>query len=616
MSLARLVALATLSFAVPAMGITIPTGDGPPILLDITNTADFDYHFYQGNGVIEPQFNQTKNGPVPNPLWDPTYDRYYDWLNKLDVKLGYGSWHAELRVDSALFWNVYQVSSAPVDQQRNLLALMTNRFINNLILEKVSASYLTPNLEVTLGDFYINYGRGIVLTLRKVDQLGVDTTLRGLSVTGRLGGFSANVAGGVTNNINTDQATASVAPDAQDPVLAARLEYRQQHLFAAGLEGTVFNQDYDTLKLIGYPPLTPPLPPGLGPPFCTPQNDCKLVSIGPLSAGQVGALASNQFVTPRLRTENLGGTLDFPQILEHASAYFEFAHQWDYLQNVPQPTEGNAFYGGVNVYSGPVTVQAELKDYRNFRGPVQSSLQPSAFPAFYQQTVYTNPPNLEEIWQEEISTNPLFIWGPRLRVDWQINEQLRPYAVGAVFVDAGKGWNIYYGLLGVEANWQEHRGHLNFSGGARYELFNQYASYLTPPPNPYEYFNKSEWWVQYDIVQPLSSIYSLELDGLHRTHKDCAGHPNCQPGIWNQGYAYLSLKRTSITVSGGLEYYTLDPTFYQPYYFNASASWIASEALLVRAFVGGREAGLRCINGICRLYPGFNGINLEVIVHY
>jgi hypothetical protein len=37
---------------------------------------------------------------------------------------------------------------------------------------------------------------------------------------------------------------------------------------------------------------------------------------------------------------------------------------------------------------------------------------------------------------------------------------------------------------------------------------------------------------------------------------------------------------------------------------------------LVRAFVGSREAGLRCINGVCRNFPGFNGATLEVVARY
>jgi hypothetical protein len=607
---ARYAALAALTIALPAQAITISTGDGPPIQLDLTNTADFDYHFYEGNGFITPQFQAGPHGPIPNTSWNPTANFYYDWLNKLDTKLTYGDWHAELRLDSAVFWNVFQVDSiASPAQQRNVSYLMQNRFINNLVLEKVSVSYTSTNLEATVGDFYINYGRGIILSLRKVDQLGVDTTLRGGNITGRVGNLTANFAGGITNNINTDQATASVAPDAEDPIVAGRLEYRQPRLFAVSLQGTFIGQNYSTLQL---QPYGVPDPASLNPLTCNSGNNCRSVQIAPLSLGTVGA---NDGVNLPLwqQFKNLGGTLELPQILQNASAYFEFDHQWNQVQHA-LTIEGNAFYGGVNFFAGPVTVQAELKDYGHLEAPIQSSLSSAAFPAFYQQTVYTNPPNLEEIWQEELSANPtITIWGPRVRIDWQVNENLRPYIAGAAFQDNGDGYNIYYGMLGLEANWQQHRSHLNINGGLRYEFLNEYSPVQPPSPTNTN-VNQGESWVQYDIVQSLSSIYSLELDGLHRNMNDCFGQTPCH--VWTQGYAYLSLKRTSITVSGGVEYYTQFLNLYQPYYFNASASWIATNSLLVRAFVGGREAGLRCINGICRFFPGFNGVNLEIVAHY
>ena len=445
MSRARYAALVVLSVALPANAATISTGDGPPIQLDVTNTADFDYHFYQGNGFITPQYTAGPHGPIPNTSWNPTANFYFDWLNKLDTKLTYGAWHAELRLDSAVFWNVFQVDSiASPAQQTNVSKLMQNRFINNLVLEKASVSYTSEHLEATLGDFYINYGRGIILSLRKVDQLGVDTTLRGANVTARVGNFTANIAGGITNNINTDQATASVAPDAEDPIIAGRIEYRQPRAFAVSLQGTYLGWNTGTASLLPY---GVPDPPSSNPLTCTSANHCMPVQLAPLSLGTVGAY--DAAMAPLWHQyKNIGGTLELPQILEHASAYFEFDHQWNQIQNA-QMIEGNAFYGGINFYAGPVTVQAELKDYGHFEAPVQSTLSTTAFPAFQQQTVYTNPPNLEEIWQEEIASNPLTIWGPRLRVDWQVNENLRPYIAGASFQDNGygststMGWSVW-----------------------------------------------------------------------------------------------------------------------------------------------------------------------------
>jgi len=45
--------------------------------------------------------------------------------------------------------------------------------------EKVVLEYSGRSVEIKLGDFYISIGRGMVLSLRKLDELGIDTTLQG-----------------------------------------------------------------------------------------------------------------------------------------------------------------------------------------------------------------------------------------------------------------------------------------------------------------------------------------------------------------------------------------------------------------------------------------------------
>ena len=46
-------------------------------------------------------------------------------------------------------------------------------------LERVALSYSGEQFTFDVGDFYAAIGRGIVLSLRKVDPLGTDTTIRG-----------------------------------------------------------------------------------------------------------------------------------------------------------------------------------------------------------------------------------------------------------------------------------------------------------------------------------------------------------------------------------------------------------------------------------------------------
>ncbi len=246
----------------------------------------------------------------------------------------------------------------------------------------------------------------------------------------------------------------------------------------------------------------------------------------------------------------------------------------------------------------------EFKDYSAFIAPTFSSLSSVAFTAFHQQDVYNNPPNLEEIWQEESSTYNTY--GPRLRLDWQLSEHFKPYVTFLYFVDKDNQYNIYTASGGLDANWQQHRSHLTFSGGYRRQVDNDQSA------NP-GHLDSTEFWFQYDVIQVLTARYALELDGLHRTHQDPAF-----PGyfIWEQGYAYLSLRHSRFSASAGVEYYTQMLGVDQPWYPNVSGSYNINQNFLVRAFVGGREAGLRCINGVCRVYPGFNGATLEIVAKY
>lgn len=572
-------ALVVVAVSPPARAWRIENGDHP-IELDFTEDAETDYRFAHGNGII---------APSSDPNYDPTSDNYFDWINRFEIQVTTGPWHADLRFDSALFANTPQVANISNAEGSRLSFLLQNRYVDNFQLEKISASYLGQNLQATLGDFYLSYGRGLVLSLRKIDALGVDTTLRGATVTGHAGGFSANLSGGITNVVNTDPSLGAVAPDPEDPVLAARLEYRYRQLIAVGVDGAVIWQNPNTLAYTRFQPGQ------------VPQS----VPISPLGFGSVDVLPTGSLPNQPIagRTENYSATVEIPSLWGHGSAYAEFAHQFQYNSNIE--VQGNSLYAGANGYFGDLTGQLEFKDYTRFNFPTFSSLSSTAFPAFYQQDVYTNPPNLEQIFQEESLTTR--IYGPRLRLDYQMGEHLKPYGSMAFFRDDDNGYDIYDASLGFEATWQEHRSHLTLSGGYRREVYND--QYSDPG-----LIHATEFWFQGDVVQVLRRGYSLEFEGLHRTHRDYGFSTNYH--LWHQGFDYLSLRRSRWSASVGAEYYTYSESIYQPWYLNASGSYTLTQDLLLRGFLGGRAAGLKCINGVCRNFPGYNGATVEVVAKF
>ena len=63
----------------------------------------------------------------------------------------------------------------------------------------------------------------------------------------------------------------------------------------------------------------------------------------------------------------------------------------------------------------------------------------------------------------------------------------------------------------------------------------------------------------------------------------------------------------------GYEYYTEAPASIRPHYPSVSGSLTLIQNLMVRWFVGGQRAGIKCVNGVCRNYPAFTGVRLEVV---
>src|SRR4029079_17190767 len=54
-----------------------------------------------------------------------------------------------------------------------------SRYLRAFYPSKLFVGYQQPGLDLTVGDFYAQLGRGLVFSVRKIDELAVDTTVRG-----------------------------------------------------------------------------------------------------------------------------------------------------------------------------------------------------------------------------------------------------------------------------------------------------------------------------------------------------------------------------------------------------------------------------------------------------
>ena len=256
---------------------------------------------------------------------------YGTFVSRLNAQASWGDWLLAARLDSAAFASAPllgdrlskpstpDVAGRPVNS-----ADLEGRFVQALVdprkgVEKLTLRYGGRGLEVTLGDFYANFGRGLVLSLRKVDELGLDTTILGGKVALRSGPLTTTVLAGVTNIQNLDETTSRYSPDPDDALAAARVEYRLPGNAQVGLHG-----------LYGRP------------------SQQRLISA----------------TTPD-EVRRAGVSLEMPRPLPGLSLYGEYALRADHEADAEHP--GHALYASATSTNGPLSLVFEGKAYLGYQ---------------------------------------------------------------------------------------------------------------------------------------------------------------------------------------------------------------------------------------------------------
>jgi hypothetical protein len=487
---------------------------------------------------------------------DPSRAFFGEFVSRLNSRADWGAWSLALRLDSSAWASTPQPGDRLARPGQDLstavplnAAKLRGRYEDHLAdpwkgVEKVSLQYRGRMLEATLGDVYAQFGRGLALSLRKLDELGQDTTLLGGQATVRNGRFTGTLLAGVTNTQNLDPATGRYLADPRDRLAAGRVESR----------------------------------------------------LGPVKTGVhlvVGQPATNASVLAKEpdRIARAGITLDAPRLTERLGLYAEYALRADRLTDEAVP--GHASYAAATLADGATTWTLEAKDYRRY-AVWTSSNDP------LKGTAYMQPPTLERV-IVPLSTNSdttaaRLRWdrafGPKASLTTTFEAgRLQPTSdahhrlldgtlEGRLF--GGDGGSHLFGLLG----WRDER---SIDTGEREERLVSLES---------------------EGAKALGDGWSVEAQELVWLRSKPA------LGDWSEGQAAVALKRASrFALSAGYEFTTLASEEQNRHHFgNVAALWYLSTASSVRLFVGGQRPGLRCVSGLCRMFPAFNGVRLEFVL--
>jgi peroxiredoxin len=499
-----------------------------------------------GGGTRRPPIEITSTTTVGVRVGD---DARQEMFEKLNVGASAGAWRVAARVDTATF--VSEPSPAIADRYT---------------VEKASVTYAGRALELTVGDAYVSFGRGLALSLRKVDELGIDTTLRGVKALVRGDRLEGTLVAGYANINNVDEATGKGADDPYDLIAGAQGQLRIAGGHLAGLYGSV------------------------------------------IAFRDALGLATTDAYTDR--AAQVGATFDAPRFLSHladgVSLYLEGMVQSVSTDPAPDDPLAAGVYGTASWTRGPATVLVEGKAYGAL-----TPLNPRLGNPF-EDVAYHSPPTVERVLQP-LENPQRDIAGGRVRFDWRFAPGLLAYSSYGAFRDwlgyadprtvgAIEDGTIHDPYAGVELRWNRDRSWATAEGGYRTVVIDGAGAI------------RGDGHLKLDLEHALNRCYSLTLHGQHQERmKDVSPilSERFREGSIDAGVRAWGL----LAVSAGYDY-TTEPTQPKRDYFHGNVSWDITPSSSVRLFAGSARGGLRCVSGVCRVFPPFEGVKLTLTLRY
>lgn len=517
----------------PAVARAQDDAGGPS--LSVTETLLFERH----------GFNQDRRADN---------DDYEDVKSRLNLSLNDGPYTGTLRLDDIVY------ASPPDDT-----------YVDDQRIERLALRIDGRLATVTVGDFYVQFGRGIALALRKIDELGVDTALRGARVDLYLpGDLETTLIAGTTNIVNVDEVNRRLVPDPHDQIVGGRTEVPIADLATAGAHAVVMV------------PATP-----------------------------------ERAAEGHDRVGNVGLDVSIPEIPGGFSLVVEGDLQWRRIGGV-DPLSGErshqprALYGDLSWTGGPLSLTAEVKDYYDF-SPLEGAEDPfSGLPY-----TYTQPPTAERSDQQVPTSRN--IYGGRLRADLRIPGT--PHSVFANYAQSrtrtrdtdAEGYELRDEIIhqhvygGGELRLNDDRTIAQASGGLRLEDDAEEGHNLRRLAH-----------LDMDFTTPIGGPFGLHLSWVHESWRQKNPVESRGDLLFSRGTAVLEVDwGSAVAASAAFEYDDeANQDGIRKVFWFGDLRWTVTPSVTLHGVFGTQRGGLKCVNGVCRTFPPFAGARLEAVLRY
>ena len=569
-----------------------------------------------------------------------------DWgvlYNRLHAQLEHGEFRFGFRVNNAWFYASPDPTTAALELVNTRPAgptslpdplyfrakvneagrELSNRYINWIYPAKYSAGFANRDVEVTLGDVYVELGQGLVLSLRKRDELASDDTLRGGRATGSLKTgdvtLGLTVLGGAANPLRIDEASgrylgvhSSVTPGFL-AVTEAGMPRAIETDFAPD------TGDCATMLTCSYAPDR--IAAGQ---FSFELGRTRLATQGSLLVRQ-DAL-SPDLVRSARQIVTASQSIETASRAGAVAVYLEAAGQK--LSDIESATTterrdfeaGHAIFASATLVEAPWAFLLEAKHYRRFF-PLYANVS-TARAREFSLTAWSAPPTGEAPYVDtEFEGFNSCVTGARLRTDAELARGVSVFGwVGYWQTFAERSMNercetgdenqnnVVDLASGFELRSNDGGSRGIVTVGSR---FDDTETELVTPEGPTTSFYR-ELYARYSIVKSLGGPLALEFDGVHRFRHRALGGPG-EP--WFEGEHVTAVDWGPNWSFGlGVEYDT-DPRV-PPTYLNLVGRFRPIPSANLSLFIGQRRGTLRCEGGVCREVPPFEGVRLDGSIRF
>ncbi len=504
---------------------------------------------------------------------DRSIHDYVEEVNRLNVLVNKGGFAAGAQVDQVgLFANRYYLDDELYHSYQLYDPTIDSPFPDAYVnLEKLYVRGKGRHVEVTLGDGYVSFGRGLALNLVRNTDIDLDTSLRGVRAVVRSGSWDFTGVTGLTNpqQVQQDNPNVGIHPDNTHMISGLRAERFGLGPFNLGVHGVVYSFARDWIETE---------------PFFSRYAQ-------PVDAIVTGATVEGF------------GLLGFDVVGEFD--WFEYRSEDFFGSDEAEPAYGA--YLSASAYPGKAVVLVEAKHYVNtelinsFTGV--DNYEVAVAPTLEYERAITE--------DSSAAVNSNDISGARFRVDYPIKPGvLMPYLSVAAMRDRELGGlhfnqapeTIIHPVVGIQ--WLGQQAHVIATAGGRADIRDDdsgadIASHVDldvqVPAGPLGTLELSSAFMRFawgdNLIQQSDFTDVVNALALHATDK--------WTFILWQDFSDNPLIASTGNIADNV-------------YGAVEAQYKPSSSLTTSLFYGAYKAGIRCAGGQCRSLPGFEGMRFQL----